>query len=729
MINEIVLRRKGHIYIEEHVPHGDISASQKKRLRVLTMMRNAEQLGFTFAQELYELLVCMKEPAQNACYLELVGLLKEQVGADRIYTPMYPGFPQEVMEKEEGELYFNALMHYWSGGTLYPFTKKQERLPFFDGKKLTVLSLGNREELIEIFRNLVSANGSLSEQDLADIRWYFTNLPEASQELPEVIPYKENAAYICACYLDSSPLTELSVLRRYIRTGTDVLRLAVVLSGGHQSLKKKTRFKSFSRKERRMLMGLLADASGLLEAMHQRPEMWKRLGERLHPGEYGAEQYKNVCSAFAKLRAGRPMEHYGGKVEAALKSRETAEALRLLKERPGELARRLDLLLRLDAPMPKTEQQNWWDARLFRMQRQKEVLETFEAVSGQVSTPVLLQVRTHFQYRNHQSFRYYYPKGKLAKARRIENAAEQVEEEVCRQAVSVCEQALIRRFAALAPMGKVWLSEALQDYMVPFAQRSASKAARTLVRGSRLPVEEETKAVRGFVWWTNTENGGRVDLDLSAGIFDEHWNYMEHVSYTNLKAPRFRACHSGDIVNGGPADGDGVCEFLDVDLPGVLENGGRYVVYQVFSYTGQLFSALPHASFGYMEREDVRSGEIFEPAAVRQRMDLVQETVVSIPMILDCLTRQMIWCDAGMGLPGCRMHLGGNNLESNLTGVALACDTMVHMHRTNLFDLLKMHVQARGEQCGTKEEADLIFDVEEGITPFDTEVILAEYMQ
>ena len=54
---------------------------------------------------------------------------------------------------------------------------------------------------------------------------------------------------------------------------------------------------------------------------------------------------------------------------------------------------------------------------------------------------------------------------------------------------------------------------------------------------------------------------------------------------------------------------------------------------------------------------------------------------------------------------------------------------MVHMHRTSLYDLLKMHVEARGEPCGTKEEADLIFDVEEGITPFDTEVIIAEYMQ
>lgn len=98
-------------------------------------------------------------------------------------------------------------------------------------------------------------------------------------------------------------------------------------------------------------------------------------------------------------------------------------------------------------------------------------------------------------------------------------------------------------------------------------------------------------------------------------------------------------------------------------------------------------------------------------------------------MILDCAKRQMIWCDAGLNVQNCRAQRGGINVESNLSGVALACDTMVHTHRTNLYDLVKMHVEARGEFCETKEEADMVFDIEDGITPFDTEIILAEYMQ
>lgn len=726
MVNEILLRRKEQVYIEDEYT---FDPEHSQRDRVLTMMKNLEPLGYVFSQELCELLSGLEQKILDTCYLELVDILKKQVGADKVYKPMYPNFPEEVMEKTDAELYWNAIVHYWSNGKLFPVNKKKARLPFFDETKIKVLTIGTREDLLAIFRNLAASNGSLSEQDLEDIRWYFSQIPEVAKELPDEIPYKENAAYIGACYLRSAPLVDASVLKKYMHTGTDVLRLAAALSDGDISLKKKVRFRSFTRRERRILMELLSEASGLLEEMHKRTEVWKRLGERLHPGEFQAKQYTRVRSAFGKIRAGQPVGHFAGRVEIALANKEQIEALKILKERPGELARRLDVLLRMETLQPEAEQKGWWDLRLQRMQRQREILEAFQEVAEEVSTPVLLQVRTHFQYRNQQSFRYYYPKGKMAEARLIENAKAQVEEDVCRQVVMLCEWALKKRFSKLPPLGKVWLSEDFKDYIAPYNQRAASKAAKTLVCGSRLPIEPEAKIVRGFVWWTNMENKQRVDLDLSAGIFDENWNYLEHVSYTNLRSKTFQCVHSGDIVDGGPADGDGVAEFLDLDLDQIASQGGRYVVYQVYSFTRQLFSDLPHVSFGYMERKEAGSGEIFEPKSVRQRIDLVSDTVVSIPMILDCVERKMIWCDAGLQIQGCRFRMGGNNIESNLTGVALACYTMVHTHRTNLYDLLKMHTEARGALCDSKEEADQIFDVEEGITPFDTEIILAEYMQ
>ena len=243
-----------------------------------------------------------------------------------------------------------------------------------------------------------------------------------------------------------------------------------------------------------------------------------------------------------------------------------------------------------------------------------------------------------------------------------------------------------------------------------------------------------TKALRAFCWWTNMDNdndrwsNGRVDLDLSAAIFDENWNYMEHVSYTNLRSDRYKACHSGDITNGGSVDGDGVTEFLDVDIDSVVKYGARYIVYEIYNYTGQKLSEMPHAMFGWMSREDVKSGEIYEPKTVEQKMDLASQSTVCIPVIFDCVNREVIWCDMNLSLNGCHSNYGGNNVESNLFGVAATCYSMVNMSKPNLYDLIELHIRARGLRVDNKEDADIIFDVNEGITPFDTDVFSGEYI-
>jgi len=39
-----------------------------------------------------------------------------------------------------------------------------------------------------------------------------------------------------------------------------------------------------------------------------------------------------------------------------------------------------------------------------------------------------------------------------------------------------------------------------------------------------------------------------------------------------------------------------------------------------------------------------------------------------------------------------------------------------------------LHIKARGIEVTSKEEADVIFDIEDGITPFDTDVFMGEYL-
>lgn len=706
-MNEILLRRKNKVILEK----GNFTESNNQY--IVTIMKNVEALGYTFSKELFETLQTLTPLQLNRFYKELVPMLKKMVGADVVYEPMYPNFPESVMEADYIDLYINAIVHYWSGGTLYPYEEKNERFPLFEETKVKVIDLGTEKDLYEIFYNLCQSKTSISQTDKEDLEWIFKNM---QVKFPDEIPLKENVALVGKLYLENYPLATAKDIQKFFKTATDVLRLITAMSNGDISLATNTKFRNFKRKERRLLLELLQGCGYIEEDMLRYKNKWIRVGEKLHPSEYNEAQFGKVITAFNKLRNGVKIETFGGKVTKAMETEDYKTALILLKKRPGELARKLDYLLR-----------NATDKNL--------VVNTFKDVASEVSTPVLLQVKEHFVHRTDEfKSRVFFPKGNLARCYCIENTLADIDEKYCKAIVKICENALIEIYKSKDFLGNVYLSEEFKHYIVPFSQRSASKALKTIVRGSKLPIPENTNALRAFIWWTNMDergdrwNSGRVDIDLSAAIFDENWNYMEHVSYTNLRSTKYKACHSGDITNGGSVNGNGVSEFLDVDIDSVVKYGARYVVYQVYNYTGQHYSDMPHAMFGWMNREDVNSGEIYEPKTVEQKMDLTSQSTVCIPVIFDCVNREVVWCDMNLTINGCHTHYGGNNLESNLSGVAATCYSMVNMSKPNLYDLIDLHIRARGLRVDNKEDADIVFDIDSGITPFDTEVFMGEYI-
>lgn len=707
-MNEVLLRRKQKVVVEKG------NASEANNQYIATIMKNVEALGYTFSKELFETLQTLTKEDLQKFYLGLVPVLKTLVGADVVYKPMYPGFPESVMEAEYTGLYINAIIHYWSGGTLYPYEEKNERLPLFEETKVKVIGLGTVGDLQDIFNNLCQSKTSVSQTDKEDLEWIFKNM---QVKFPDEIPLKENVALVGKLYLENYPEADAKDIQKYFKTATDVLRLVTAMSDGDISLADNTKYRSFKRKERRILMELLQNCGAIEEDMSRYKNRWLRIGERLHPGEYSTTRFGKVTTAFNKLRNNIKIETFAGKVTEAAEAEDFKTALMFLKKRPGELARKLDYLLR-------------------KMADKNFVINTFKDVADGVSTPVLLQVREHFKHRTGKlESRVFFPKGNLARCHCIENTLPDIDEKYCNAVVKICENALVGNYKSRDFLGNVYLSDEFKRYVIPFNQRSASKALKTIVRGSRLPFPGNTNVIRAFIWWTNMDKSsgnsneyGVVDIDLSAAIFDENWNYMEHVSYTNLRSDKYRACHSGDITNGGPANGNGVSEFLDADIASVIKCGARYVVYQVYSYTRQKYSDMPHVMFGWMGREDIQSGEIYEPGTVRQKMDLASQSTVCIPVIFDCVNREVIWCDMSLSLNGCRCNYGGNNVESNLYGVTATCYSMVNMSKPNLYDLIDLHIRARGLRVEKKEDADIIFDISSGITPYDTEIFMSEYI-
>lgn len=712
----IILRRKNRVFINDDDMLKSLSAAagEKNKQIVATMNKNIEVFGYTMSEALFDKLVHMKAKNREVVYDVLVNGLKELTGADKVYNPMYPNFPESVMEKDDFELYFNAIVHYWSFGTLLPYEEKKERVPLFNAAKVKVLEAGSFDGLNDIFNNLCASKTSLSKSDVDDMIFI---LNSAKVTLPDEIPFKENTACVCRLLVDTGVDTDGSLCKKYVKTATDVLRLITAMSDGDVSLAENTKFRNLKRSERRIIMNLLACCGNAAEDMSRYAGKWTRVGEKLHPGEFAKnERYTKVVQAFGVIRNDGKIQSFAGKVDAAVASGDLNTVVSLLKKRPGEFARRMDFLLRT------------FDKDADR----KTVIMGFASVAKDVSSTVLLQVREHFinKLDGNDDIRVFFPKGNLARSYYVKNdKTETIPEDAMKMVIAVCENALVNIYGNREFLGKLYIDEALKNYTVPFSLRSAGKTMTAVSRGSRIAIDDNVKIIRPFIWWTNTKDN-IIDVDLSVAVFADDWNCLEHVSYTNLKSNRFGICHSGDITNGGPVDGEGVAEFIDLDIDKALSEGARYAVFNVYNFSNENFSKMEYAAFGFMTRNNMKSGEIFEPSTVKQRMDLASATTTCIPVIFDFKERMFIWCDMALTADHVRAGYGGINVESNLPSVVVTCKAMVDVKKPNLYDLFTLNAKARGVITDNPDEADISFGLDDNcdVKPSDIDVIVGKYL-
>lgn len=227
-----------------------------------------------------------------------------------------------------------------------------------------------------------------------------------------------------------------------------------------------------------------------------------------------------------------------------------------------------------------------------------------------------------------------------------------------------------------------------------------------------------------FMNMTPERINDRVDVDLSAAMMDKDLKLIDRCSYYSGKGNYYGL--SGDITDGGAFDGPGVAEFIDIDLKKAKEHGVRYFVFTVNSYTNQPFSELEHMHFGFMEREKQLDGQIFEPATVQQKVKLNSPTTAATICMFDIEKQEMIWMDeVGQNLLGNAKPI--NNLDTQWHGTSMVCYKALHMEKPNLDDVIRVNVEARGgEIVYNKEDADLVFDLNEGITPMDLDYFSGE---
>lgn len=703
---DVYVRRANKVVVDTKSPRGaDFGL-------VATLDANLRKLGYALADDLAFALLYASKVEVKGIHDLLVPVLKEAKGV-RAYRPMYPNFPTQVMEASEAELYVNAIMHYFGnavGLRIMPkYTKAQRPELNFDESKVTLLRLGSREDALKVVNNILMQTAAFGDAERSDISGLdFVDLWGAHGVSDERIPNRENRAWLAVLLENEGVLS----YRCEADTATDVLRYAVARSGGDVSLAEKTKFR-LSRPERRSVMARLdalvamkgEDALG--DDMLRHEQAWKRLGEAVHVGEF-KNSFPDVVALFTKFRNG-DFKTFNSRVEALIAGKDPLGAARALRNRPGDFARRLDQILRM-APSGV----------------QDEVLRLFCQNATKASPTVLWQTRNALANRfRKDGVRVFFPKGSISKMKSIEDERKPISARILGTAIANIDNAIMDIYRQREPLGKVWVDPAINGMAIPFGIRSASKALRTVGRGSRLPIANDTNVLRFFIWWHDAPGGdaywgNRTDIDLSAVVLDENFNSVFDITYYNLREKG--AVHSGDITSAP----NGASEFIDIDIEKVKAQGGRYVLMNLLSYSGQDFVELPECFAGFMERRDLGSGEVYDPRTVTNRVDLAAKSKNACPFIFDLETREAIWVDLTQRLSGTRLY--GRNVASNKDALVSTVEAMVGLRPPMMYPLMLTHAIARGTLVDKREDADFVFAEDGDFSPFETERVLSELL-
>lgn len=527
------------------------------------------------------------------------------------------------------------------------FMEKSENIliPRYEYVNPQIIKLISRKEAFELIENLITSKTNISKSDEDLI---LSAIKEKDFVYPTEIPNKENLAKVAKVNPEN--------IKGYVKTATDVLRIATAFVDGDVSLSEPCKFK-FTNKQRRFIVSLLEglEKEQALEDMKRYINRWKIIARLLHT------KNEKVLSMFNVLRNNpKTILTFGGKV-AKLKNK---ELLNLLKTRPGEFARRIDALLR-NSDLSSDE-----------------IIMEFNKVIGKISNPILIQLYGNFKNRN-EDYRMFLPKGTASKIWVEDKIRDYLPEQLLGNMRKIIDKELSLRYEIKEGV----VPEYYKNIMIPTSQRSAT--GNKMTRGSRIKFSEN-KFIRLFCYWKENETSDRVDVDLSALCLNEDFTYNSHVDYTLLDG--VVGTHSGDFTSAK----DGASEFIDLDIEAMIKTGGRYIAVLLYSYTGQAFTDF-ECFAGMMERENV-SKDVFDARTVKERFDVSVSARQMIPMVFDLKERELIWTDLVMKRDGRSGFNVSNTLDT--TTKAIKAITEYRERKMTMYELLSYQYNGEGKEIG-----------------------------
>jgi hypothetical protein len=577
-----------------------------------TLINNITAFGFALSHDAFAALRGASDEAARTWWDGAEEVLLDLSGADRKMEEfvVYKNFPREVLAMSEADYWLRQILMYWGLPNEYVTEKAEERAPLGEQPKLRVLQPASAANLAEIFAELQAQPARWTEEQAADALFLAGRLA-APLDL-SVIAFKENMVRLAVhCLAQGLPAR--------VDTATDVLRLAVGMSGGDVSLREAGKLRAFKRSERRFLLGLLERATHLEEDLARRPERFKRLIHAIHPGDFAAK-HPRVVAAAGRLYTDELPPTFNAIVERQLVARDPA-LLVDIGQRPGELMRRLHHLILVYG---------------------EPAAHAFIGVLPRLTLMQLLKIERYLRTVNEREHRTFPPRGnwgalQVAPMRPERKIAAKIRKPLLAALASEIGARVARRVASVqladdAALVKLPTSD---SELLPYG------------RGTAFPLPADVKFVRTAVYWKSGPTRGNVWYDNGWNFFDAQWKSLGACCWCATSFDGKAAIFSGDPTNSKDLEGR-ACQMIDLYIDKLVKANVRYAVWNVLCYSHLAFDDAEEVFAALQWGVDPQKGKLFDPARCQLAFPVKGPQYTKYIAYLDLARRHVVYLDANL---------------------------------------------------------------------------------
>ena len=192
-------------------------------------------------------------------------------------------------------------------------------------------------------------------------------------------------------------------------------------------------------------------------------------------------------------------------------------------------------------------------------------------------------------------------------------------------------------------LGKVYLDPDMSKLAIPLYAATGESGLGILSTGSRLPINSYN--IRAFTYWENVD-----DIDLSCIVVNEDGS-QDEFSWRTIHSKTSEAItFSGDQTSGFY----GGSEFFDVDINLLKKQNpnAKYIVFCNNVFSGVAFKDCICRA-GYMLREDLDAGQIYEPKTVKSSYNITADSTFAYLFAIDLDTNELVWLNQSVNKHVC----------------------------------------------------------------------------